>query len=66
MMRVLDDQPILGSSVSGQRCIRSAGALPLAKYHPYVQSSYFKGQLQSSLIRGILFQLSSKSPRWRS
>ena len=46
MMRVLDDQPILGSSVSGQRCIRSAGALPLSKYHPYVHSSYFKGQLR--------------------
>ena len=46
MMRVLDDQPILGSSVSGQRCIRSAGALPLAKYHPYIHSSYFKGQLR--------------------
>jgi len=45
MMRVLDDQPILGSSVSGQHCIHSAGALPLAKYHPYVRSSYFKGQL---------------------
>jgi len=46
MTHVLDDQPILGSSVSGQRCIRSAGALPLAKYHPYVCSSYFKGQLR--------------------
>jgi len=45
MTRVLDEQPILGSSVSGQRCIRSAGALPLAKYHPYVRSNYFKGQL---------------------
>jgi len=45
MTRVLDDQPILGSSVSRQRCICSAGALLLAKYHPYVQSSYFKGQL---------------------
>jgi len=46
MTRVLDEQPILGSSVSGQRCIRSAGALPLAKYHPYVRSNYFKGQLR--------------------
>ena len=46
MTRVLDDQPILGSSVSGQCCIRSAGALPLAKYHPYVRSNYFKGQLR--------------------
>jgi len=46
MTRVLDEQPILGSSVSGQRCIRSAGALPLAKYHPYVRSDYFKGQLR--------------------
>ena len=45
MTHVLDNQPILGSSVSGQHCIRSAGALLLAKYHPYVQSSYFKGQL---------------------
>jgi len=46
MTRVLDEQPILGSSVSGQRCICSAGALPLAKYHPYVRSNYFKGQLR--------------------
>ena len=46
MTRVLEEQPILGSSVSGQRCIRSAGALPLAKYHPYVRSNYFKGQLR--------------------
>jgi len=46
MTRVLDEQPILGTSVSGQRCIRSAGALPLAKYHPYVRSNYFKGQLR--------------------
>ena len=46
MTRVIDEQPILGSSVSGQRCIRSAGALPLAKYHPYVRSNYFKGQLR--------------------
>jgi len=46
MTRVLDEQPILGSSVSGQRCIRSAGSLPLAKYHPYVRSNYFKGQLR--------------------
>jgi len=46
MSRVLDKQPILGSSVSGQRCIRSAGVLPLAKYHPYVRLNYFKGQLR--------------------
>jgi len=46
MTRVLDDQPILGNAVSGQRCIRSAGSLPLSKYHPYVRSSYFKGQLR--------------------
>jgi len=45
MTRVLDEQPILGNVMSGQRCIRSAGALPLAKYHPYVCSNYFKGQL---------------------
>jgi len=45
MTRVLDDQPILGSSVSGQHCIRSAGTLPLAKYHPYILTSFFKGQL---------------------
>jgi len=49
MTRVLDEQPILGSSVSGQRCIRSAGALLLAKYHPYVRSNYFKGQLRGLL-----------------
>jgi len=47
MTHVLDNQPILGSSVSGQHCIHSAGALPLAKYHPYVRSFYFKGQLRS-------------------
>jgi len=46
MTHVLDDQPILGSSVSGQHCIYSAGALPLSKYHPYVHSSFFKGQLR--------------------
>jgi len=46
MTWVLDEQPILGSSVSGQRCIRSAGSLPLAKFHPYVHSNYFKGQLR--------------------
>jgi len=46
MTRVLDEQPILGNAVSGQRCIRSAGSLPLSKYHPYVWSSYFKGQLR--------------------
>jgi len=45
MSRILDEQPILGSSMSGQCCIRSAGALPLVKYHPYVRSNYFKGQL---------------------
>ena len=47
MSQVLDKQPILGPSVSGQHCIHSAGALPLAKYHPYVHSNYFKGQLHS-------------------
>ena len=46
MSRVLDEQPILGNAVSGQRCIRSAGSLPLSKFHPYVRSSYFKGQLR--------------------
>jgi len=46
MTQVLDEQPILGNVVSGQRCIRSAGSLPLSKYHPYVWSLYFKGQLQ--------------------
>jgi len=46
MTRVLDEQPILGNAVSGQRCVRSAGSLPLSKYHPYVRSSYFKGQLR--------------------
>jgi len=46
MSRVLDEQPILGNAVSGQRCIRSAGSLPLSKYHPYVRSSFFKGQLR--------------------
>jgi len=46
MTRILDNQPILGNAVSGQLCIRSAGSLPLSKYHPYVRSSYFKGQLQ--------------------
>jgi len=45
MTRILDDQPILGNVVSGQRCIQSAGSLPLSKYHPYLRSSYFKGQL---------------------
>jgi len=45
MTRILDEQPILGNIMSGQRCIRSAGSLPLSKYHPYIQSSYFKGQL---------------------
>ena len=46
MSRVLDEQPILGNAVSGQRCIRSAGSLPLSKFHPYVRSSFFKGQLR--------------------
>jgi len=46
MTRVLDDQPILGNVVSGQCCIRSAGSLPLSKYHPYVWSLFFKGQLR--------------------
>jgi len=46
MTCVLDEQPILGNAVSGQRCIRSAGSLPLSKYHPYVRSLYFKGQLR--------------------
>jgi len=46
MSRVLDEQPILGNAVSGQHCIRSAGSLPLSKYHPYVRSSFFKGQLR--------------------
>jgi len=46
MLHVLDEQPILGSSVSGQHCIHSAGSLPLSKYHPYVRSPYFKGQLR--------------------
>jgi len=46
MMCVLDKQPILGSSMSGQHCIRSAGALPLAKYHLYIHLNYFKGQLR--------------------
>ena len=45
MTRVLDEQSILGNVVSGQCCIQSAGSLPLSKYHPYVRSSYFKGQL---------------------
>ena len=46
MSRVLDEQLILRSSMSGQRCIRSAGALPLAKYHHYIHSLFFKDQLR--------------------
>jgi len=45
MTCVLNKQPILGNAVSGQRCIQSAGSLPLSKYHPYIRSSFFKGQL---------------------
>ena len=46
MTHVLDEQPILGNTVSGQHYIRSAGSLLLSKYHPYVRSLYFKGQLR--------------------
>jgi len=46
MTNVLDEQPILASTVSGPCCIRSAGGLKLKKFHPYRSSAYFLGNLR--------------------
>lgn len=45
MTSVLDKQPLLRVAVSGQHCIRSAGALLLKGFHPYCPSAYFLGNL---------------------